>query len=64
MQRVPGFLAIYGRLINKSSIIIKTKKNSGGGGRGGEGKTIGGPGKKKRYSMKFDHKFSVSEDSP
>ncbi len=30
MQRVPGFLATYSRLINKRSTVIKTKKYKGG----------------------------------
>ncbi len=30
MQRVSGFLTIYGRLKNKRSIVIKTKKTKGG----------------------------------
>ncbi len=30
MERVPGFLTIYIRLINKRSIVIKTKKNKEG----------------------------------
>jgi hypothetical protein len=30
MERVPGFLTIYIRLINKRSIGIKTKKNKEG----------------------------------
>jgi hypothetical protein len=29
MQRARGFLAIYSSLINKRSIVIKTKKNEG-----------------------------------
>jgi hypothetical protein len=30
MQRVPGFLVIDNRLINKRSIVIKTTKTIGG----------------------------------